>query len=342
MKKRKLKILSIIIIALALALMLWGYQKIERFADTPLAIEQETIFKLPVGSGCGALSGLFMRNQLVHSNRWLSWLLRVEPELEEFKAGTYRFTPGMNVRQMLQLLTSGKEAQFTVRFIEGSRLRDWLQVLQQSKYLQHTLAGKSDAQIAFALGLPQGGNPEGQFYPDTYWYSAGMSDIDLLKRAHLRMNKVLQAAWDERDTSLPYNKPTDLLILASIIEKETALSQERSKVASVFVNRLRIGMRLQTDPTVIYGMGDSYNGRITRKDLKASSAYNTYVIDGLPSTPIAMPGEAALKAAASPAKTPYLYFVADSKGGHTFTTNLAIHNQAVRAYRLGLKEKNEK
>lgn len=341
MKKRKLKILSIII-ALALALMFWGYQKIERFADTPLAIEQETIFKLPVGSGRVALAGLLMRDQLVRSGRWFPWLLRVEPELAEFKAGTYRFTPGMTVRQMLQLLTSGKEAQFTVRFIEGSRLRDWLQVLQQSKYLQHTLAGKSDAQIAVALGMPQGGNPEGQLYPDTYRYTAGMSDIDLLNRAHLRMNKALQAAWDERDTSLPYKTPADLLTLASIIEKETALPQERSKVASVFVNRLRIGMRLQTDPTVIYGMGDSYNGRITRKDLEASTAYNTYVIAGLPSTPIAMPGEAALKAAANPAKTPYLYFVADGKSGHTFTTNLASHNQAVRAYRRGLKEKNEK
>lgn len=338
MKKRKLKILSIII-TLALALIFWVYQNIKRFSDTPLAIEQETIFQLPVGSGRVMLVKLLMRDQLVHSSRWFSWLLWMKPKLAEFKAGTYRFTPGMTVRQMLQMLTSRKEAQFTVRFIEGSRLRDWLQVLQQSKYLHHTLAGKSDAQIAVALGMPPGENPEGQFYPDTYWYTAGMSDIDLLKRAHLRMSKLLQATWDKRDTSLPYKTPTDLLILASIIEKETALPQERSKVASVFVNRLRIGMRLQTDPTVIYGMGDGYNGRINRKDLEASTAYNTYVIVGLPSTPIAMPGEDALKAAANPAKTPYLYFVAEGKGGHTFTTNLSSHNQAVRAYRQWLKEK---
>lgn len=140
-------------------------------------------------------------------------------------------------------------------------------MLQQSKYLQHTLAGKSNAQIAVAIGMPQGSNPEKQLYPDTYRYTAGTSDIDLLKRAHLRMSKALQAACDERDTNLPYKMPADLLTLASVVEKETALPQERSKAASVFVNRLRIGMRLQTDPTVIYGMGDRYNGRITCKDL---------------------------------------------------------------------------
>ncbi|MDU7769112.1 MAG: endolytic transglycosylase MltG, partial [Serratia marcescens] len=268
--------------------------------------------------------------------------LKLEPELAEFKAGTYRFTPGMTVRQMLKLLASGKEAQFTARFIEGSRLRDWQQVLQQSKYLKHTLAGKSEAEIAAALGIPAGETPEGHLYPDTYQYTAGMSDIALLKRAHVRMNKALQAAWAGRDTSLPYKTPEELLTMASIVEKETAVPEERSKVASVFVNRLRIGMRLQTDPTVIYGMGESYNGNITRKDLETPTPYNTYVIAGLPPTPIAMPGEASLQAAANPAKTPYLYFVADGKGGHTFTTNLASHNQAVRVYRQALKEKNEK
>ncbi|AKE11007.1 endolytic transglycosylase MltG [Serratia liquefaciens] len=341
MKKRKLKFVSIIVV-LVLGLLLWGYQKVERFADTPLAIQQESIFKLPAGTGRVALEGLLVRDKLIRNGMWFPWLLRVEPQLAEFKAGTYRFTPGMTVREMLKLLASGKEAQFSARFIEGSRLRDWLAVLQQSKYLKHTLAGKSETEIAVALGLPEGTNPEGRLYPDTYLYTAGMSDIALLKRAHLRMTKALEDAWQGRDTSLPYKTPEELLTMASIIEKETAVPEERTKVASVFINRLRIGMRLQTDPTVIYGMGDSYNGDITRKDLETPTAYNTYVINGLPPTPIAMPGKASLAAAANPAKTPYLYFVADGKGGHQFTTNLASHNQAVRAYRQALKEKNEK
>ncbi|MFS7190673.1 endolytic transglycosylase MltG [Serratia proteamaculans] len=341
MKKRKLKFVSIIVV-LVLGLLFWGYQKVERFADTPLAIQQEAIFKLPAGTGRVALEGLLVRDKLIRNGKWFPWLLRLEPQLAEFKAGTYRFTPGMTVRQMLKLLASGKEAQFSARFIEGSRLSDWLMVLQQSKYLKHTLAGKSEAEIAEALGLPEGTSPEGRLYPDTYLYTAGMSDMALLKRAHLRMIKALESAWQGREADLSYKTPEQLLTMASIIEKETAVPEERTKVASVFINRLRIGMRLQTDPTVIYGMGDSYNGNITRKDLETPTPYNTYVINGLPPTPIAMPGQASLEAAANPAKTPYLYFVADGKGGHQFTTNLASHNQAVRAYRQALKEKNEK
>ncbi len=341
MKKKKLKIVLLLVV-LVLALLYWGYQKVARFADTPLAIQQETLFKLPAGTGRVALEGLLVRDRLIHNGRWFPWLLRLEPELAEFKAGTYRFTPGMTVRQMLKLLASGKEAQFSARFIEGSRLRDWLQVLQESKYVKHTLTGKSDAELVKALGLPEGDSLEGRLYPDTYLYTAGTTDLALLKRAQSRMYKALQDVWHARDTSLPYKTPEQLLTMASIIEKETAVAEERTKVASVFINRLRLGMRLQTDPTVIYGMGDRYAGNISRKDLETPTAYNTYVISGLPPTPIAMPSRASLEAAANPAKTDYLYFVADGKGGHTFTTNLASHNEAVRVYRQAQKEKNEK
>lgn len=341
MKRKKLKIVLLVVI-LILASLYWGYQKVERFADTPLALQQETYFKLPAGTGRVALEGLLVRDKLIYSGRWFPWLLRLEPELAEFKAGTYRLTPGMTLRQMLKLLASGKEAQFSARFIEGLRLRDWLQVLQQSKYVKHSLAGKNNAQIAAALGLPEGTSLEGRFYPDTYLYTAGTTDLALLKRAHVRMEKALQDVWQTRDISLPYKTVEELLVMASIIEKETALAEERTKVASVFINRLRLGMRLQTDPTVIYGMGDSYTGTISRKDLETPTAYNTYVISGLPPTPIAMPSRASLEAAANPAKTDYLYFVADGKGGHTFTTNLTSHNEAVRTYRKVQKEKNEK
>jgi len=165
--------------------------------------------------------------------------------------------------------------------------------------------------------------------------------VALLNRAHERMEKRVDSVWQGKRDGLPYKSKNDMLTMASIVEKETAVSEERSKVASVFINRLRLGMRLQTDPTVIYGMGDSYKGTLTRKDLETPTAYNTYTISGLPPGPIAMPGKASLEAAAHPEKTNFLYFVADGKGGHTFTTNLASHNKAVQVYRLALKEKNE-
>ncbi|CNF34055.1 endolytic transglycosylase MltG [Yersinia frederiksenii] len=331
----------ILFVVIGLGLLLLGYQRVQDFADRPLAIQQETLFKLPAGTGRVGLENLLQRDHLIKNTRWFPWLLRIEPELANFKAGTYRFTPGMTVRGMLELLASGKEAQFTVRFVEGKRLRDWLDELQQSKYIKHVLAGKSDAEIAILLGLKDTEHPEGWLYPDTYSYTAGTTDLALLKRAHVKMEKTVDEIWQGRDKSLPYKTPGELVTMASIIEKETAVNEERTKVASVFINRLRIGMRLQTDPTVIYGMGDKYNGNISRKDLDTPTPYNTYTISGLPPTPIAMPGLASLTAAAHPAKTAYLYFVADGKGGHTFTTNLASHNQAVRVYRQSLKDKNE-
>ncbi|MEQ9723022.1 endolytic transglycosylase MltG [Yersinia alsatica] len=331
----------ILFVVICLGLLLLGYQRIQDFADQPLAIQQETLFKLPAGTGRVGLENLLQRDHLIKNTHWFPWLLRIEPELAKFKAGTYRFTPGMTVRGMLELLASGKEAQFTVRFVEGKRLRDWLDELQQSKYIKHVLAGKSDAEIAVLLGLKDSEHPEGWLYPDTYSYTAGTTDLALLKRAHVKMEKTVDEIWQGRDKSLPYKTPGELVTMASIIEKETAVNEERTKVASVFINRLRIGMRLQTDPTVIYGMGDKYNGNISRKDLDTPTPYNTYTISGLPPTPIAMPGLASLTAAAHPAKTAYLYFVADGKGGHTFTTNLASHNQAVRVYRQSLKDKNE-
>ncbi|KHN50641.1 endolytic transglycosylase MltG [Pectobacterium fontis] len=337
MKKKKV---GLLIIAAVVLMLLVAWQKMQRFAGSPLAIEKETIFTLPAGTGREGLETLLLDQKIITDGAFFPWLLRIEPELAKFKAGTYRFTAGMTVREMLALLSSGKEAQFSIRFVEGSRLKEWLATLQQAPYIKHVLGDKTEQDIATQLKINDKTNPEGWFYPDTYSYTAGTSDSTLLQRAHQRMKKTVDEVWKGREEGLPYKTPDELLTMASIIEKETAIAEERTQVASVFVNRLRLGMRLQTDPTVIYGMGDDYKGVITRKALDTPTPYNTYVIPGLPPTPIAMPGKASLDAAAHPAKTSYLYFVADGKGGHSFTTNLEDHNRAVRVYRSALKERD--
>ncbi|MEW7311415.1 cell division protein YceG [Buttiauxella gaviniae] len=317
-----------------------GLYKVRKLADSHLTITQETIFTLKPGTGRLALGKQLYDEKLLNRPRVFQWLLKVEPDLAKFKAGTYRFTPQMTVRDMLKLLASGKEAQFPIRFVEGTRLSDWLKQLREAPFIQHTLKDDSYATVAEALKFENPEWVEGWFFPDTWLYTANTTDTALLKRAHDRMVKAVQVAWDGKKEGLPYKSQNDLVTMASIIEKETAVAQERDQVASVFINRLRIGMRLQTDPTVIYGMGASYNGKLTRKDLETPTPYNTYVISGMPPGPIAIPGDASLQAAAHPAKTPYLYFVADGKGGHTFNTNLASHNQAVQAYIKALKDKN--
>lgn len=326
--------------AIAAAAAAFSYWQTERLADAPLTIHQETLYTLPAGSGRVVLEAQLESQHIIPRSIWFGPLLKLHPALAEFKAGTYRLEQGMTVRQLLQLLASGKEAQFPLRFIEGSRLSEWLSELRKAPYLKHTLAEDSFASVAAALKL-EAAQLEGSFYPDTYLYTANTTDVAVLTRAHTRMNKLVDEVWQKRMANLPYKDPRELVTMASIIEKETGVSEERARVASVFINRLRTGMKLQTDPTVIYGMGERYTGTLTRKDLDTPTAYNTYSISGLPPGPIAMPGRASLEAAAHPEKSSYLYFVADGKGGHTFTTNLASHNRAVQAYRQALKEKNE-
>lgn len=340
MKNKKL-VFPLLLLVCVLLVALSAWRSLQQFSHSPLLLSEEKIFALPAGTGREGLEALLTGQEIIPDTPWFAWLLRVEPELARFKAGTYRFTPGMTVRDMLMLLASGKEAQFSIRFVEGSRLRDWIETLHAAPYLKHSVQDMTPQALGALLGIKDDIHPEGWLYPDTYLYTAGTSDRDLLQRAYNRMRTAVDEVWKNREPGLPYETPEALLTMASIVEKETALKEERPQVASVFVNRLRAGMRLQTDPTVIYGMGDDYRGAITRSALEASTAYNTYVISGLPPTPIAMPSRASLEAAAHPAKTDYLYFVADGKGGHRFTTNLADHNRAVRAYRATLKERNE-
>ncbi|WP_410015751.1 endolytic transglycosylase MltG [Sodalis sp. C49] len=326
-----------IILLLAAGIAFCLYQ-VKHFAASPLVIKQETIFTLPAGTGREGLKTALRQQHIVKRTRWLPALWQLEPELASFKAGTYRFIPGMTVRQMLALLASGREAQFSIRFVEGSTFKEWLAIIAKAPYLKHTLDGVAADQVAGLLGREPSSTLEGRFYPDTYLYTAQTPDIALLKRAGQRMDKTLDEVWRDRAPGLPYKTPLDLLTMASIVEKETGVADERPKVASVFINRLRLSMRLQTDPTVIYGMGENYKGIISKQDLATPTPYNTYLITGLPPAPIAMPGQASLEAAAHPAKTSYLYFVADGKGGHIFSTNLASHNQAVQQYRESVKE----
>ena len=328
-KKIKSTLAAVIIVG---AIVGGGIWKTRQFAGSPLLITGQTIYTLPAGTGRVVLQQQLEQQKIIPESFWFSWLLKAEPELARFKAGTYRLEPGMTVRGLLQLLASGKEAQFPVRFIPGQRLSEWLKSLRDAPYLKHELKDDQLSTVATALKLPSA-DPEGWFYPDTYLYTAHISDIALLTQAHQRMETLVDQVWAQRDPGLPYTDKNQLVTMASIIEKETALSDEREKIASVFVNRLRLGMKLQTDPTVIYGMGDNYHGVLTRKDLDTPTAYNTYVIPGLPPGPIAIPGKASLEAAAHPLTTRYLYFVANGSGGHTFSTNLASHNRAVQAWR---------
>ncbi|WP_241584753.1 endolytic transglycosylase MltG [Rosenbergiella epipactidis] len=336
MQKKSKGLLGLVILCVILATA--GLWQVKRFAAHPLLIQQETIYTLPAGSGRFVLEQQLESQHIVPRGPWFGWLLKVEPQLSKFKAGTYRLTPGMTVRQLLALLASGKEAQFPVRFVEGQRIEEWLKTLRNAPWITHQLADDQLTTVAKALGM-QTSELEGGFYPDTYYYTAKRSDISLLKQARQRMVQLQQSVWQQREAGLPYQDLNQLVTMASIIEKETAVSAERGKVASVFVNRLRKGMRLQTDPTVIYGLGSAYTGVLTRSDLEKPTAYNTYVIPGLPPGPIAIPSRASLEAAAHPEKSDLLYFVANGQGGHTFTSTLANHNQAVKAWR---KVENER
>ena len=337
--KKMLRFVLLVLVVLGVAAGV-GMWKVRQLADSVLLIKDETIFTLKPGTGRLALGDQLYAEKVLNRPRVFQWLLRLEPELSHFKAGTYRITPQMTVREMLQLMASGKEAQFPLRFVEGMRLSDYLKQLRESPYIKHTLSDDTYATVAQALKLDNPEWVEGWFWPDTWMYTANTSDVAILKRAHQKMVAQVDKIWDGRADNLPYHDKNQLVTMASIIEKETAVAEERDRVASVFINRLRIGMRLQTDPTVIYGMGESYNGKLSRKDLETPTAYNTYTIAGMPPGAIANPGEASLNAAAHPAKTPYLYFVADGKGGHTFNTNLASHNRSVQDYLKVLKDKN--
>jgi UPF0755 protein len=265
------------------------------------------------------------------------WLLgRWTDMASGIQAGTYRVEKPISPLALLQKMNDGDVVKVGITFVEGITFRQMRALLETSPVVKSTLNGLSDNDVLKRIGATES-HPEGLFFPDTYRFSAGATDVDVLKVSYLAMQKKLADAWAQRDDQLPYKSPYDVLIMASIIEKETGRADERPLISSVFINRLRIPMRLQTDPTVIYGMGQSFDGNIRRRDLTADTAYNTYTRDGLPPTPIAMPGWGSLIAAVKPEKSDKLYFVAtkDGNGSHYFSRSLDEHNRAVAKYQLG-------
>ena len=309
------------------------------FANTPVHLPQSPYeFTLKHGSSLRTIARQFSAEGLI-SEPWSFIVLAKALGREgEIKAGNYQLDREITSFQLLQKVTKGDVSQSEIVFIEGWNFSQMRKALDEHPAIRHDTTDLSDRELLNLLEV-QEESAEGLFFPDTYYFSNGMSDLSMLKRANQIMGQRLADAWRQRSPNLPYSTPYEALIMASIIEKETGRSGERQMIAAVFINRLRIGMRLQTDPTVIYGLGETFDGNLHKRDLTTDNAYNTYTRAGLPPGPIAMPGLASIHAALHPAATSALYFVSRGDGTHQFSGNLAEHNQAVARYQKTVPRK---
>jgi UPF0755 protein len=307
--------------------------KIHSALVQPLNIAQEQLLEVPKGTTPTRTFYRLEANGVIKDAFWLRVYWRFNLAKQPLHSGEYRMLPGMTVEGLIDLWKRGEMVQYSVTLVEGWNFHQVRAALAKEEKLDRTLEGLSDAQVMDKLGHA-GIFPEGRFFPDTYRFVRGMTDVELLKTAYDRLDEVLAKEWNQRATDLPYTEPYQALIMASLVEKETGVPQERGQIAGVFVRRMAIGMLLQTDPTVIYGLGDRYSGKLTRAHLKEPTPYNTYVIAGLPPTPIAMVGREAIHAALNPVAGNSLYFVARGDGSHVFSDDLDEHNNAVREYQL--------
>jgi len=304
------------------------------FAMMPLNLNTEAR-ELTVKPGSMRNVSQQLVKQGVMNSAWsFELMVRALGRAGEVKAGIYLVKNGITPYGLMDMLTNGDTTQASITFIEGWTFAQMRAALNASDAVRHMTMAYTDRQILDEIGV-NAMSAEGQFFPDTYFFSRNSSDKEILKRAYQTMQTKLDAAWINRAAGLPYDTPYKALIMASIVEKETGKSSERPLIAGVFINRLRLGMRLQTDPTVIYGLGESFDGNLRRKDLLTDSPYNTYTRAGLPPTPIAMPGMASIEAALNPAKTKAIYFVGKGDGSHAFSSTLLEHNRAVNKYQLG-------
>ncbi|WP_313740037.1 endolytic transglycosylase MltG [Pseudomonas sp.] len=329
------KILLLLEIGLVLAGLTFGWAawKVQSVVDQPLQLSEERMLEVPTGTTPNRMFYRMQSEGLLDEAMWLRLYWRFNMAGTALHTGEYRLTPGMSVGELLGAWRRGDVVQYTLTLVEGWNFRQVRSALARHDALEHTLDGLSDTELMEKLGH-SGVFPEGRFFPDTYRFVRGMTDVELLQQAYQRLDEVLAKEWAERVTGLPYRDPYQALIMASLVEKETGIPQERGQIAGVFIRRLRLGMMLQTDPTVIYGMGERYNGRITRADLREPTPYNTYTMTGLPPTPIAMVGREAIHAALNPADGSSLYFVARGDGSHVFSDDLGEHNSAVREFQL--------
>ncbi len=332
---RVLKALVALTLLAAVAFGGWAWQRYHGFADTPIALAGvERIITVERGDGFQDILDK-LRDAGVSEGGDLEWKLLAHDMqvIARLQVGDYSIRHGITPRELLAKLESGKVIQHRFTLVEGWSFRDLRAALANDPTLEKKATDLDAAALMAAIGRA-GQHPEGRFLPETYHYTRGQSDLDLLRRAALAMDKALDDAWQARAQDVPIETPEQLLTLASIIEKETGKASERPEIAGVFARRLRMGMRLQTDPTVIYGMGSAYDGNIRRSDLTTDTPYNTYTRAGLPPTPIAMPGRAALFAAGQPADGDTLYFVSRGDGSHVFSATLAEHNRAVACHQL--------
>ena len=332
---RAFKVLLVLIVVVSMAVGAFVFRDYSRFADTPMQLDaHEMVLDVKLGTSFRSIVRKIEKVGATDAP-WLYWraLAHELGVLDGLRAGEYALTQNMTPRRLLKRMAAGDVIHHQFTIIEGWRFRELRVALARENRLETTIAGLSDSDVMERIGAP-GIHPEGRFLPETYSFIRGQKDIDVLKRAYRAMQTQLAKRWAERDPQVPLGSAEELLILASIVEKETGQPSDRAQVAGVFARRLAMPMMLQTDPTVIYGVGEHFDGNLTRRHLETDTPYNTYTRMGLPPTPIALPGDAALLAAARPAAGDALYFVAKGNGATVFSSNLADHNRAVREYQL--------
>jgi UPF0755 protein len=331
--KKRVTLILIMLSFWAMAFSLYGMYQLER----PIQLEEDTVVTYAKGKPLTKFFVALEQQEIVEDSRFVMLLAKLNGDARKAKAGDYELKPGMSVLDVLNLVVEGKTVQYKITLVPGQNIKETLARIAAHEKLIQDLPSDLNELMPF-LGLE--GHPEGRFFPDTYLFDGNTRASEILVRAQIRLEKVLAEEWREKEEGLPYKSPYEALIMASIVEKETAAPEERETIAGVFVRRLEKRMRLETDPTVIYGLGDRYKGNIRRKHLREKTAYNTYRIKGLPPTPISLVGREAIYAALHPAEGEELFFVAMGDGRHYFSSTLEEHNKAVREYQIKKRKKD--